>query len=99
MANSIAKLKSETPFCQHSIAAIQLLKMIEVSTIMLRKTLGAFLSEDISQLQEVFDMDNEINMINKSANKVISDLIVQDPKVIASALNLFTVIHRLEQRW
>lgn len=98
-AKSIAKLVNEAhePFEKLSLDDAKLDEMFVVSTYMLSNTLNAFLKEDVHLVRQVFINDDELDKVNKKANSIVACIIQRNPEKIESALNLLSIIRKLER--
>jgi phosphate transport system protein len=96
-AHGITKLLDETEFSKESVKETKIKEMFEVAIKMMAKTLESFEQEDIHKLLKVFKKDEKLDKVNKNANKIIADLISNNPKDIHSFLNLLSIIRKLER--
>jgi phosphate transport system protein len=96
-ANGITKLLEKTSFSKESVREIRLKLIFEVAIKMLSKTLESFEKEDIHNLLKVIKKDEKIDKVNKNAEAIIAELIVEGPKNIHSYLNLLSIVRKLER--
>jgi phosphate transport system protein len=98
-AKSIAKLvsESEEPFDKLSLEDAKLDEMFKVATGMLNETLNAFTKEDVIAVRQVFKSDEKLDKVNKKANSIIACIIARNPEKVESALNLLSIIRKLER--
>ncbi len=98
-AKSIAKLVNEAkePFEKQSLEEARIDQMFCVADGMLGEALEAFIKEDVIAIRQVFKKDDELDFVNKKANKIIAGLITRNPKDIENALNLLSIIRKLER--
>jgi phosphate transport system protein len=71
--------------------------MFKIASSMLNDALYAFENEDASVVHSIFKRDEELDIINQNADKVIGDWIINNPKDVLNGLNLLTIIHKLER--
>lgn len=98
-ARSIAKLmkNSGKPFSKSSLGEAKIHSMFLVSLEMLTDALDAFEKENNQKAMALFQKDEKLDEVNKNANKIIASLIKDDPKDIMNALDLLSVIRKLER--
>jgi phosphate transport system protein len=96
-AHGITKLIEKTSFSKESVREIRVKLMFEVAIKMLADTLESFEKEDIHNLLKVIKKDEKIDKVNKNAETIIAELIVEEPKNIHSYLNLLSIIRKLER--
>lgn len=98
-AKSIAKLvkTAEKPYNTKCTAEAKIYPMFDVSLEMLQDALDAFEHEDNKKAMTIFEKDNQLDHVNKNANKIIASLIKDDPKDILNLLDLLSVIRKLER--
>lgn len=72
-------------------------QMVELSTDMLHRSLGALINEDAKAAREIVQEDDEIDALyNKSYNAIVSSMIA-NPEIIDDANLLVWVAHNLER--
>jgi phosphate transport system protein len=96
-AHGITKLMDSTSFHKESIRETRIKEMFEVAIKMLCTTLESFEKEDIHELFKVIKKDEKLDKVNKNAEAIIAELILERPKNIHSYLNLLSIIRRLER--
>jgi phosphate transport system protein len=98
-ARSIVKLVKNTgkPFHKASLSEAKIHSMFEVSLEMLNDALEAFEKENNEKAMGIFQKDENLDQVNKNANKIIASLIKKDPDDIMHALDLLSVIRKLER--
>jgi phosphate transport system protein len=98
-ARSIVKLvkNAEKPFQQSSLSDAKILSMFEVSLEMLNDVLEAFETENNEKAMGIFQKDEKLDQVNKNANKIIASMIKKEPGDVMHALDLLSVIRKLER--
>ncbi len=98
-ARSIVKLVKNTgkPFHKSSLSEAKIHSMFEVSLEMLNDALEAFEKENNEKAMGIFQKDEDLDQVNKNANKIIASLIKKEPDDIMHALDLLSVIRKLER--
>lgn len=98
-ARSIVKLVKNTgkPFHKSSLSEAKIHSMFEVSLEMLNDALEAFEKENNEKAMGIFQKDENLDQVNKNANKIIASLIKKEPDDIMHALDLLSVIRKLER--
>jgi phosphate transport system protein len=99
IAEGIAKmiLDTEGPFKQQLLDVTQVVEMYHEATLIVAESLTAFVNEDSSIARSIFRRDEILDKINRKANKLIGDYIKDHPDDITQALNLLSMIRRLER--
>lgn len=98
-ARSIVKLvkNTEKPFHESSLNEAKIHSMFEVSLEMLNDALEAFEKENNEKAMGIFPKDKKLDEVNKNANKIIASLIKKEPSDVLHALDLLSVIRKLER--
>lgn len=98
-ARSIVKLVKNTgkSFHKSSLSEAKIHLMFEVSLEMLKDALEAFEKENNEKAMGIFQKDEKLDQVNKNANKIIASLIKKEPDDIMHALDLLSVIRKLER--
>lgn len=98
-ARSIVKLvkNTEKPFHASSLNDAKIPSMFEVSLEMLNDALEAFKNENNEKAMGIFQKDEKLDHVNKNANKIIASLIKKEPEDVMHALDLLSVIRKLER--
>ena len=94
---SIFILEDKDPYNKKLIEATQLKTMYEASISMVNDVLIAFENEDAQLARTIFSKDEFIDIINWEANKHISEFIRENPDCIEQALNILSIIRKLER--
>ena len=76
---------------------IDIPRMAEHAQMMLRKSLDAFLREDVDLALEVCDADDLLDQLNEQIFRELITYMIEDPKTIASATRLVLVARYLER--
>jgi phosphate transport system protein len=71
--------------------------MFKIASSMVNDALYAFENEEANIVHSIFKRDEELDKINRQADKVIGEWIVKNPKDVQDGLNLITIIHKLER--
>lgn len=98
-AKSIAKLvdNSEEAFDEESLNEAHISQMFFVADGMLADALKAFEMEDSAPVSRVFANDRHLNDVNQQSNSIIGNIIHRNPSKIENALNLLSIIRKLER--
>lgn len=98
-AKAIAKLvkDNDKPFDSNGLSQTHIFEMFNVAGKMLTDTLNAFTNEDNIAVRSVFKADDQLNIVNKNANKIIAGLINKKPNSVNENLNLLSIIRKLER--
>lgn len=98
-AKGTAKLikGAEKPFNKNSLDEAKISLMFEVGIEMLSDALDAFEKENNEKAMSIFKKDEKLDQVNKNANKIIASLIKNDPKDVMNALDLLSIIRKLER--
>jgi phosphate transport system protein len=72
-------------------------EMFRLAGSMMNDTLYAFENEDVYVVHTIFQRDEELDKINKKADKVIGEWIIKNPNHYQEGLNLLTIIRKLER--
>jgi phosphate transport system protein len=80
-----------------SLKETRISEMFDVCIIMLSEALEAFDKEDNIKARNIFAKDEMLDEINKRANTITINLIEANPRKINNALNLLSVIRKLER--
>jgi len=99
IAEGIAKLILETdrPFPPELFEATKIIEMFHESEQMVQQILDAFINEDSSIARGIFVRDEILDDINRRANDLITDYLQQYPQDLHQALNVISIIRRLER--
>lgn len=98
-AKGIVKIikNAERPFDRNSMEQAQIFLMFNVSLEMLNDALEAFSKENNAIAMSIFQKDDQLDEVNRNANKIIASLIEKNPKDILNSLDLLSVIRKLER--
>ena len=98
-AKGIAKLihDSEEPFGKENLKVAKIDQMFSTADGMLGNALNSFIKEDVVAVRQVFKNDDQLDKVNKKANSIIAGIIARNPDKIESALNLLSIIRKLER--
>jgi phosphate transport system protein len=72
-------------------------KLASLAQAMVRKSLQSFIEADAEMAHTVLTMDDEVDAMNNSAFKALSDLIKQQPELTPQALNTLIIARNLER--
>lgn len=75
----------------------RLQRMTDLTTMMVRQSLDAFVNLDATQAKHVLRMDDEVDRYNKEIIHEIVQVMKQSPEVIEPGLSLFSAIRHLER--
>ena len=76
---------------------MELPKMVEITTIMLRNALDSFIHRDPDLAQKVLTQDDTVDELNRKISKDMVTLMEGNPKSIRSGLELIRVSRNLER--
>lgn len=99
IAEGIANLiiSTEVPFPEELFEATKIIEMFHESEQMMEQILQAFINEDSSIARGIFARDEILDDINRRANDIITDYLQQYPQDLHQALNIISIIRRLER--
>jgi phosphate transport system protein len=99
IAEGIAKLiiDTESPFKEELFETTKIIEMFDESEQMVQEILTAFEKEDSSIARGIFKRDELLDDINRRANDLIMDYLQSYPEDINQALNILSIIRRLER--
>lgn len=99
IADGIAKLiiDTEKPFDSELLDDTQIIEMYHEATLIMEEILTAFINEDAAVARSIFRRDELLDNINRKANTLISEYIKAHPDNMDQALNLLSIIRRLER--
>jgi phosphate transport system protein len=95
IANTIRK--SGLPFDNQLLKDAHVPDMFETAHIMLVETYEAFEKDDIKAIRNIFEQDAKIDAWKKDSMKVLSDHILKNPADGRQALELNSIIRKLER--
>lgn len=98
-AKSIAKIvdSSELECDNELIGEVKMNQMFYLADTMLSDALKAFENEDMGVVTSIFKNDEYMNELNRNSKKIIGSYIQRNPLNIEKALNLHSVIRKLER--
>jgi phosphate transport system protein len=71
--------------------------MAEKANSMLRRSLTAFMEEDVETAREITTEDDEVDALTDQVYRELLIFMIQDPKTITQATRLIWVSHNLER--
>lgn len=98
-AKGIAKLvlEMERSFDEPMLSELKLPLMYELADSMIEDNINALKTDNTSQARLVFNKDVEMDQINKQANGVVAQYIMNGGNDVSSMLNLISIVRRLER--
>lgn len=98
-ANYIANAvrKSDKPFNKEIIEATHVSDMFDTAHIMLVGAYEAFEKDNIRMIRNISELDKKLDEWNKNSLSVLSKYIVKNPGETYQALELFSIIRKLER--
>lgn len=99
IADGIAKLiiDTDTAFKTKLLEATKVVEMYHEALSVIEEILSAIEKEDSALARGVFKRDEFLDKINRSANDLIKDYLQEHPEDLQQALNLLSIIRRLER--
>ncbi len=98
-ASGISKLVNdlENPISEELINSTNVLEMFSLCEELLKDSLVSFETENNWETRNILGRDKAINKINKEATKIVSDYIIKNPDEVIMAMNVLSVIRKLER--
>jgi phosphate transport system protein len=98
-AQGIALIVKDTksPFDKELFEKTKVVQMFDTSLGLLNDTLESFVNEDPKLARTVFQKDEILDEINRTANQVIGQMICGNMEHVNNYLNVLSVIRRLER--
>lgn len=98
-ANSIAKVAEHLsgPIHEDILQETHLPEMFFTAQAMLQESLNAFENSDRNHVNELFGMDEKLDIANNNANGIICKLIKEKPDETMLLLEAFTIMRKLER--
>jgi len=98
-SKGIVKLikNADEPFEKKSLEEASIYGMFDVCLEMLTDSLDAFEHENNEKVRGIFKKDDKLDVVNKSANKIVASLIKHNPKNVLSYLDILTIVRKLER--
>ena len=99
IADGIAKLiiDTESNFKPELLEATKVVEMYHEAMSVVEEILAAFEKEDSALARGIFRRDEFLDEINRKANDLITDYLQGRPEEIHQALNILSIIRRLER--
>jgi phosphate transport system protein len=97
LAVNIAERASYLAGAEASVIPINFAPMSEKAQEMLTKSLDAFVNMDTKLAQQVLDMDNEVDEMNRRMYCVVYELIRKNPEDVEVLLHLLSASRHLER--
>lgn len=99
IAEGIAKFvhNADANFDKELVAQTRVLEMFQAARNMMDHVLEAFEKEDTNLARKIFKEDEILDIINKSANSIISEYIRNNINNIEQAMYLLSIIRKLER--
>jgi phosphate transport system protein len=95
MANTVRK--SDKPFDGQLLKDTHIAEMFDISHIMLVEVYDAFEKSDIKTIRNITELDKKLDAWNKESVSILSEYIMKNPVDARQALELFSIIRRLER--
>lgn len=98
-ASGISKLVNdlENPITVELLQSTRITEMFNLCKELLKDSLNSFELENNWEIRNILCRDKEINKINKEATKIVSEYIIKNPVDVMSAMNVLSVIRKLER--
>ena len=96
-AKGIAKIvvmHDQTPLLK---PLIDIPRMAEKASEMIRSSLEAFITQDVAAARAIIEMDNEVDALYEQIFRELLTYMMEDPKTITRAVYLIWVSHNLER--
>jgi phosphate transport system protein len=95
IANTIRK--SEMPFDSKLLQDAHVNDMFEIAHVMLVEAYESFEKDNVKAIHNIFELDSKIDKLKKESFQVLSDHIRQRPEDARQALELNSIIRKLER--
>lgn len=95
IANTIRK--SEVPFNSQLIKDTHIPEMFDIAHIMLVEAYESFEKDNIRAIHDMSELDKKLDLYNKESFRIISEFIMNKPTEARQALELFSIIKKLER--
>ncbi|MCK5426909.1 MAG: phosphate signaling complex protein PhoU [Thermodesulfovibrionia bacterium] len=76
---------------------IDIPRMTEKATDMIKRSLEAFMKRDVNSARAICDEDDEVDLLYNQIYRELISFMVEDPKTITGATHLMWVAHNLER--
>lgn len=98
-ASGISKLVNdlEKPVSEELFNSTKIELMFNLCQELLKESLTSFEHENNWETRNILCRDKAINKINKEATKIVSDYIINNPSDVMSAMNVLSIIRKLER--
>jgi phosphate transport system protein len=98
-ASGISKLVNdlENPIKEELFSSTKVELMFNLCKELLKESLASFEHENNWETRNILCRDKAINKINKEATKIVSDYIINNPADVMSAMNVLSIIRKLER--
>ena len=99
IAEGIARsiIDTETPFKQVLLDHTKVVEMYGEAILVVEEILSAFEQENTALARGIFKRDEFLDEINRSANELVINHLMDYPEDIQQALNILSIIRRLER--
>jgi phosphate transport system protein len=95
IANQIRK--SESPFNTQMLKDSHIFDMFDISHVMLVQAYDSFEKDNVTPLRNLPELDKKLDYWNKESFKVLSQHIMAKPESALEALEIFSIIRKLER--
>ena len=95
IANAIRK--SDIPFNRQLLKAASIAEMFDISHIMMVQAYEAFEKNDIVTIRNINELDKKLDKWNQGSFSVLSEHMMKNPEDARQALELFSIIRKLER--
>jgi len=95
IANTIRK--SEMPFNSQLMKDAHISEMFDIAHIMLVEAYESFEKNDHKTIRNIDELDKKLDSWNKESFRVLSDYIMKNPAEARPALEIFSIIRKLER--
>ncbi len=98
-ASGISKLVNEleNPITQELFTSTKIVEMFNLCKELLKESLISFEHENNWETRNILCRDKAINKINRDATKIVSDYIINNPGDVMIAMNVLSIIRKLER--
>jgi phosphate transport system protein len=96
-AEGIAKITVMTGTKPHVKPLVDIPKMAQKATDMLKRALSAFLNNDADEARRICKEDDEVDQLYDQVYRELLSFMIEDPKTITRATHLIWAAHNLER--
>jgi phosphate transport system protein len=96
-AEGIAKITVMTGTKPHVKPLVDIPKMAQKTTDMLKRALSAFLNNDADEARRICKEDDEVDQLYDQVYRELLSFMIEDPKTITRATHLIWAAHNLER--